>query len=75
MKCMRIRTELEYGTSYRYVRSISGLRAPSIRVPRLEIAAFQGAPRGYEHERKRERVRPVIARSQVRLRARERVRV
>ena len=62
MKYRRTRTDLEYGTSYGPVRSISGLRAPSIRVPRLEITAWQGAPHGYEYEYGRERMRPMIMR-------------
>ena len=77
MKNMRTRPDLEYGTSYRPVRPINGLRAPNIRVPRLEVAAWQGAPRGYKYKYGRELVRPMIARSQdlLRARVRERVRV
>ena len=62
MKNVRTRTDLEYGTSYRPVRSISELRALSIRVPKIEIAAWQGAPRGYEYEYGRERMRFMIMR-------------
>ena len=57
---MRIRTELEYGTSYRPVRPINGLRAPNIRVPRFEVAAWQSAPRGYKYKYGRERMHPMI---------------
>ena len=68
MKYYRIRTELEYKTSYRLVRTINGLRAPSIRVPRLLVAAWQGAPREIEGEHVCKRVRPMIAHSEVRAR-------